>query len=100
MPSSLVLLSILDYFYLNDNGLHGNNVSSWFPEKLAEVDLSDNLFSGPFSWEHRGLAKLEDLYIRNNFFSGTVPTDLAILARVQKLDISVNFFTGTVPVFL
>ncbi|XP_061351627.1 receptor-like protein EIX1 [Gastrolobium bilobum] len=66
-------------------------------ETLAQLDLSNNYFSGqiPDCWSHfKSLAYLD---LSHNNFSEKIPTSMGLLPELQLLDLSLNNLSGRIP---
>lgn len=67
------------------------------PVKLGQLDLSNNLFSGPLPSSLSNFSSLQTLLLSGNKFSGPIPPMIGELLQVLKLDLSRNSFSGPVP---
>ncbi|KAJ6711288.1 LEUCINE-RICH REPEAT RECEPTOR-LIKE SERINE/THREONINE-PROTEIN KINASE BAM3 [Salix purpurea] len=64
--------------------------------KLGQLDLSNNLFSGPLPSSLSNFSSLQTLLLSGNKFSGPIPPMIGEL-QVLKLDLSRNSFSGPIP---
>ncbi|CAI7772204.1 unnamed protein product [Closterium sp. NIES-54] len=93
----LCLSQLTNLFYL---AAPSNTLSDDIPPEIAalphlyEVDLSNNLFTGPFP---EFSTELDSLTLSKNLFSGPLPTSLPPL--LTSLAINTNYFTGNLPIF-
>ncbi|MBA0557200.1 hypothetical protein Golob_027244 [Gossypium lobatum] len=112
IPSEFVNLKQLRLFNLFMNKLHGsipdysnylsgtlseNGNSSSKPVKLGQLNLSNNLLSGPLPLSLSNFSSLEILLLGGNQFSGSIPPSIGELRQVLKLDLSKNSLSGTIP---
>ncbi|CAI5972570.1 unnamed protein product, partial [Closterium sp. NIES-64] len=120
IPPSLASLPALDNVDISHNALSGGldvlahmthiftlnigscNLSGAFPAALAqlalaELDISNNSFTGPFPSAMLAAPQYTRLNLSANNFSGPLPAQLTTLTTVNSLDISHNQFTGVVP---
>ncbi|CAI5965787.1 unnamed protein product, partial [Closterium sp. NIES-65] len=78
------------------------NLSGAFPAPLAqlalaELDISNNSFTGPFPSAILSAPQYRKLNLSANNFSGPLPAQLTTLTTLNSFDISHNQFTGVVP---
>ena len=66
-------------------------------DKLSELHLADNQFSGTIPEDVFQLTQVQWIYLNNNHFSGTIPTDLSRLRSATKIELFDNNFEGPLP---
>ncbi|CAI5465500.1 unnamed protein product [Closterium sp. Yama58-4] len=97
LQGSLCLSQLTNLFYL---AAPSNTLSDDIPPEIAalphlyEVDLSNNLFTGPFP---DFSTELDSLTLSKNLLSGPLPPALPPL--LTSLAINTNYFTGNLPLF-
>ncbi|XP_044326555.1 receptor-like protein 1 [Triticum aestivum] len=101
LPVSLFALPRLKSLDLSDNNFEGRfpiNLSSG-PVPLEVLHLENNKLSGPLPTEQEfvNLQKLRELYLSSNRFSGSIPTFLLLLPHIERLNLSTNFLGGQIP---
>ncbi|CAI5465797.1 unnamed protein product [Closterium sp. Yama58-4] len=119
IPPSLTNLSALVNVDISHNALSGGldvlarmtnistlnigscNLSGAFPTPLAQLaladlDISNNSFTGPFPSAMLSAPQYKRLNLSANNFSGPLPAQLTSLSTLNSLDISHNHFTGVV----
>ncbi|KAM5579371.1 receptor-like protein EIX1 [Rosa sericea] len=90
-----LLLDELDVAYNQLSGKVPNSLRFSYP---ATVDLSSNLFEGPFPLWSRNITSLD---LRDNFFSGPIPSNIGdVMPSLSDLDISRNGLSGSIPLSL
>ncbi|XP_022726614.1 leucine-rich repeat receptor-like serine/threonine-protein kinase BAM1 [Durio zibethinus] len=101
IPNSFIYLPELNLAELQNNYLSGtlgeNGNSSSKPVKLGQLNLSNNLLSGPLPYSLSNFSSLEILLLGGNQFSGPMPTSIGELRQVLKLDLSRNSLSGIIP---
>lgn len=101
IPIGFIYLPELILAEFQSNYLSGtlseNGNSSLKPVKLGQLDLSNNLFSGPLPSSLSNFSSLQTLLLSGNKFSGPIPPMIGELLQVLKLDLSRNSFSGPVP---
>ncbi|XP_011028346.1 PREDICTED: leucine-rich repeat receptor-like serine/threonine-protein kinase BAM1 [Populus euphratica] len=101
IPIGFIYLPELNLAEFQSNYLSGtlseNGNSSLTPVKLGQLDLSNNLFSGPLPSSLSNFSSLQTLLLSGNKFSGSIPPMIGELLQVLKLDLSRNSFSGPVP---
>ncbi|GAV87462.1 Pkinase domain-containing protein/LRR_1 domain-containing protein/LRRNT_2 domain-containing protein/LRR_7 domain-containing protein [Cephalotus follicularis] len=101
VPNGLIYLPQLNLAELQDNYLSGtlpeNGNCSSDPVKLGELNLSNNLLSGPLPYSISNFSSLQILLLSGNQFSGPIPPSIAELRQVLKLDLSRNSLSGSIP---
>lgn len=101
IPIGFIYLPELILAEFQSNYLSGtlseNGNSSLKPVKLGQLDLSNNLFSGPLPSSLSNFSSLQTLLLSGNKFSGPIPPMIGELLQVLKLDLSRNSFSGSVP---
>jgi Leucine-rich repeat (LRR) protein len=103
IPFSMGALSSMEALILRNNSLSGRLSSSLknCSDKLALLDLGDNMFDGPLpSWIGGSLHQLVILSLRSNNFNGSIPSNLCHLRKLHVLDMSLNRFSGVIPTCL
>lgn len=85
-------------------GLESNMLDSPFPptfgtEKIVNLYIQDNRFTGTFPISLTKMTHLEDLRLSGNSFTGTIPPDISGLSRLDVLHMSNNTFEGSLPDF-
>ncbi|XVF68257.1 hypothetical protein PTKIN_Ptkin10aG0190800 [Pterospermum kingtungense] len=101
IPSGFLYLPELNLVELQSNYLSGtlaeNGNSSSKPVKLGQLNLSNNVLSGPLPYSLSNFSSLEVLLLSGNQFSGPIPPCIGELRQVMKLDLSRNSLSGTIP---
>ncbi|KAL4278230.1 hypothetical protein GQ457_03G000720 [Hibiscus cannabinus] len=102
IPNGFIYLPELSLAELQSNYLSGtlaeNGNSSSKPLKLGQLNLSNNLLSGPLPFSLSIFSCLEILLLSGNQFSGPIPPSIGQLRQVLKLDLSRNLLSGCIPV--
>ncbi|PUZ44256.1 hypothetical protein GQ55_8G075300 [Panicum hallii var. hallii] len=101
IPAGLLYLPRLNLLELQNNLLSGavppNPSPSASSSQLAQLNLSNNLLSGPLPSTLANLTSLQTLLASNNRLAGGVPPEVGALRRLVKLDLSGNELSGPVP---
>ncbi|MBA0706573.1 hypothetical protein Golax_018675 [Gossypium laxum] len=101
IPNGFIYLPQLNLAELHNNYLSGtlaeNGNMSSKPVKLGQLNLSNNLLSGPLPSSLSNLSSLEILLLSGNQFSGPIPPSIGGLMQVLKLDVSRNSLSGIIP---
>ncbi|KAJ4842609.1 hypothetical protein Tsubulata_025124 [Turnera subulata] len=101
IPGGFIYLPHLNLTELQSNYLSGrlpeNGNSSSIPAKLAQLNLSNNLLSGPLPFSLSNFSSLQILLLSGNNFSGPVPPTIGDLQQVLKVDLSRNSLSGPIP---
>lgn len=102
VPNGFIYLPQLNLLELQNNYLSGNlpeNVdpSLLNPVKLDQLDLSNNLLTGPVPVSISNFTSIQFLYFEGNQFSGPIPQSIGQLKQVIKLDLSKNNLSGLIP---
>ncbi|KAF8665218.1 hypothetical protein HU200_054114 [Digitaria exilis] len=95
--SSLCSLENLDLHYSNLGGDVLRLLPQCFPNKLKELHLGGNEFTGMLPDWIGMLNNLVILNLSNNIFTGPLPSEIGMLINLLTLDLSNNRFTGSVP---
>ncbi|KAJ9159006.1 hypothetical protein P3X46_024542 [Hevea brasiliensis] len=101
IPNGFIYLPRLNLAELQNNVLSGNlsenGNSSSKPVKLGQLNLSNNLLSGPLPFSLSNFSSLQILLLSGNQFSGPIPTSIGELQQVLMLDLSRNSLSGPIP---
>ncbi|KAI3412583.1 Protein kinase domain-containing protein, partial [Psidium guajava] len=101
IPNGFIYLPQLKLMELQNNYLSGvlaeNGNRSSKPAMLNELNLSDNLLSGPLPSSLSNFSSLQILLISGNQFSGPLPGFTGDLRQVVKLNLRQNFLSGEIP---
>ncbi|XVE67483.1 hypothetical protein DITRI_Ditri08aG0164600 [Diplodiscus trichospermus] len=101
IPNGFIYLPELNLAELQSNYLSGtlseNGNRSSKPVKLGQLNLSNNLLSGPLPFSISNFSSLEILLLGGNQFSGPIPPSIRELRQVLKLDLSRNSLSGNIP---
>ncbi|KAM1014691.1 hypothetical protein ACFX2I_044535 [Malus domestica] len=101
IPNGLIYLPLLSLAELQNNYLSGmlleNANSSSQPVKLGQLNLSNNLLSGPLPSSLSNFSSLQILLLSGNQFSGPIPPSIGQLHQALKLDLSRNSLSGEIP---
>ncbi|KAE8668370.1 Leucine-rich repeat receptor-like serine/threonine-protein kinase BAM3 [Hibiscus syriacus] len=102
VPDGFIYLPELSLAELQSNYLSGklaeNRNRSSKPIKIGQLNLSNNLLSGPLPFSLSNMSSLEILLLGGNQFSGSIPPSIGELRQVLKLDLSRNSLSGSIPV--
>ncbi|XP_008220093.1 PREDICTED: probably inactive leucine-rich repeat receptor-like protein kinase At2g25790 [Prunus mume] len=90
----------LQMLNIGRNGFFGNLPDNFGSEKLENLDLSENRFSGTISPSFGNLSELMQLKLSHNELSGPIPQQLSSCMKLVSLDLSHNRLTGTIPTSL
>ncbi|KAG6710261.1 hypothetical protein I3842_06G174800 [Carya illinoinensis] len=101
IPNGFLYLPQLNFVALQNNYLSGTlaenaNISSK-PAKLSQLNLSNNLLSGPLPYSFSNLSSIQILSLSGNQFSGPIPSSVGGLLQVVKLDLSRNSLSASIP---
>ncbi|KAI3725838.1 hypothetical protein L1987_65634 [Smallanthus sonchifolius] len=99
LPNGFLYLPSLSLVELQNNYLAGQlEGSNSNPSKLlAQMNLSNNCFSGFLPVSIGNFSGLKILLLNGNKLSGKVPFEIGGLKSVLKLDLSRNNFSGGIP---
>ncbi|KAK7854308.1 leucine-rich repeat receptor-like serine/threonine-protein kinase BAM3 [Quercus suber] len=101
IPNGFLYLPQLNLVELQNNYLSGtlseNANTSSKPIKLGQLDLSNNLLSGPLPFSFSNFSSIQILSLSGNQFSGPIPPSIGELTQVVKLDLSQNSLSGPIP---
>ncbi|KAM7250003.1 hypothetical protein ACFE04_021886 [Oxalis oulophora] len=100
LPNGFIYLPKLNLVELQSNYLSGSlpvNNGSSKPVDLGELNLSNNLLSGPLPNSISDFSSLQILLLDGNQFSGPIPPSIGKLKQVLKLDLSQNSLSGSIP---
>ncbi|PQM35909.1 putative inactive leucine-rich repeat receptor-like protein kinase [Prunus yedoensis var. nudiflora] len=90
----------LQMLNIGRNGFFGNLPDNFGSEKLENLDLSENRFSGTISPSFGNLSELMQLKLSHNELSGPIPKQLSSCMKLVSLDLSHNRLTGPIPTSL
>ncbi|MQL75795.1 hypothetical protein Taro_008171 [Colocasia esculenta] len=102
IPPGFLYLPLLTLVELQNNYISGTfsenpDPGPGGPTQLAQLNLSNNLLSGPLPASISNFSGLQTLLLSDNHFEGTIPLSIGDLHRVVKLDLSWNGFSGDIP---
>ncbi|KAK1432586.1 hypothetical protein QVD17_09483 [Tagetes erecta] len=99
LPNGFLYLPSLSLVELQNNYLAGQlEGSNSDPSKfLAQLNLSNNRFSGFLPTSVGNFSGLKILLLNGNRLDGEVPPEIGGLKSVLKLDLSKNNFSGKIP---
>ncbi|XP_074275050.1 uncharacterized protein LOC141599063 [Silene latifolia] len=109
IPNGLIYLPNLNLLELQNNYISSNlpeninprtaKISTLYlnPTKLIQLDLSNNLLTGPLPISISSFSSIQSIYLQNNRFSGPIPSSIGQLKQVMKLDFSNNFLFDFIP---
>lgn len=80
---------------LKNNYIWGNMMNFSFNQKLAHIDISRNMLSGPISSSVLSLGILESLFVQDNELSGRIPE--LNQSTLKALNVSNNKLYGPIP---
>lgn len=102
IPGGFIYLPELNLVELQDNYLSGtlseNENSFSKPTKLGQLNLANNLLSGPLPFSISNFTSIEILLLGGNRFSGTIPSSIQKLQQVLKIDLHGNSISGQIPI--
>jgi len=83
----------------SDNYLTGPLVfnCSYPVKRPFELDVSNNLLSGPVPTDYSNVPNIIQLHLDSNFFTSTIPLELCNLPYLFLLNLGDNEITGTLP---
>ncbi|XP_010243895.1 PREDICTED: leucine-rich repeat receptor-like serine/threonine-protein kinase BAM1 isoform X2 [Nelumbo nucifera] len=100
IPTGFLYLPEINLAELQDNYLSGtlseNTNSSSMPTKLGQLNLSNNLLSGPLPSSISNFSSLQILLLSGNQFSGPIPS-FGDVCQVLKVDLSQNTLSHQIP---
>lgn len=102
LPASLGEMVNLAIFNIGDNSLSGTVLSSFSQfYQLEEYSVFKNHFSGTLYniFNASVQEKLNNIQVDSNQFTGTLPNELFSLVKLQTFIASTNCFHGTLPDF-
>jgi Leucine-rich repeat (LRR) protein len=101
IPQGLIYLPNLNLLELQSNFLTGPLLENPSPDQdqtqLAQLNLSNNLLSGPIPASIADLSSLQALLVTDNRLSGPIPGSISQLNNLVKLDLSGNELSGPIP---
>ncbi|XP_065039687.1 leucine-rich repeat receptor-like serine/threonine-protein kinase BAM1 [Musa acuminata AAA Group] len=102
IPSGLLYLPNLNLLELQSNYLSGlipeNDPNRGHnPTQLAQLNLSNNLLTGPIPSSISDLSSIQTLLLGSNQLAGPIPGSIGQLRRMVKLDLSSNGLSGSIP---
>lgn len=101
IPSGFLYLPESNLVELQENYLSGtlseNKNNSSKPVKLEQLNLSNNLLSGPLPFSLSNFTSLQILLLGRNHFSGPIPSSIGKLQQVLKIDLQGNSICGQIP---
>ncbi|KAL7002059.1 hypothetical protein U1Q18_003210 [Sarracenia purpurea var. burkii] len=101
IPNGFIYLPQLNLVELQNNYLSGtlseNDNPDSKPEKLGQLNLSNNLLHGPLPFSISNFSSLQILLLGGNQFSGSIPASVGDLRQVLKLDLTGNSLSGEIP---
>lgn len=89
---------------LRELHLAGNQFSGTIPDDIFELDqvqilfLNGNHFSGRIPTQLAKLTSLTRVELFDNAFTGPLPTELGLLTNLAYLELQLNELSGTIPV--
>lgn len=92
---ALVNLSVAGNSFSGDFNPADDNIHRFL--RLRFLNISNNVFTGNFSWKFSHLQELELLDAYNNNFSGPLPLGFTELQRLKHLNLGGNYFSGEIP---
>ncbi|KAL8112597.1 hypothetical protein AgCh_020064 [Apium graveolens] len=100
IPTPLFNLSSLQVLALSNNHLTGvipQHISGLYLLSLFDLDLRQNLLSGPLPSNIGSLIHLVDLRLSDNKLAGEIPTSLGDCVMLEQLEMDLNHFEGGIP---
>ncbi|ONK79275.1 uncharacterized protein A4U43_C01F4720 [Asparagus officinalis] len=99
IPRGFLYLPELELLELQNNYITGAiaEETARRPEKLSQLNLSNNRLFGPIPKSIGNFSALQSLLLDGNQFTGEIPHQLGLLKHTQKIDMSKNNFSGTIP---
>ncbi|KAL4184005.1 hypothetical protein AMTRI_Chr11g157870 [Amborella trichopoda] len=102
IPDGFLYLPELTLMELQNNYLTGNfsenGDSNRKPEKLGQLNLSNNCISGCPPVSLSNFSALQILLLGDNRFSCDIPSEIGELKHILKLDLSKNQISGEIPI--
>ncbi|CAN6278081.1 unnamed protein product [Urochloa humidicola] len=93
LPTDLQNMTLLESLYVNANQLTG--ALPRLPKDLYEFDISENSLAGPLSSNFG--QKLENLNLASNHFTGPIPHSICQMKFLGQLNLANNYFDGEFP---
>jgi len=97
IPTELGSLTSLQWIELDSNRLTGGIPNLGRLSQLHNLDLANNLLTGPVPASLGQLGGLQNLYLSQNDFSGPIPPELGNLSELLNLYLDRNSLSGTIP---
>lgn len=95
-PTAILQLSELRVLHLTLNGLSGDIPDLSSLNKLEDLKLNGNAFTGSIPATIGALTQLKEVDLANNQLSGSIPTALYTLNNLELLGLAGNQLTGTI----
>nr|BAI82122.1 CLV1-like LRR receptor kinase [Silene latifolia] len=97
IPAGIFTLPEANLTELQNNYFTGELPVDISGEKLEQLDVSNNLFSGVIPPGIGRLTGLLKVYFENNRFSGEIPGELFELKKLGQVNVSGNNLSGEIP---
>lgn len=94
---ALVNLSVAGNSFTGDFNPYGDDDNVHRFSRIRFLNISNNVFSGNFSWKFSRLQELEVVDAYNNNFSGPLPLGFTQLEKLKHLNLGGNYFSGEIP---
>ena len=98
IPDELFQLQSVTHLWLANNQISSSLPSGLgLMEKLVDLDLEHNFFTGSIPADIYSLVNLQSLYLFDNMLTGTLSQSISQMKSLKILDLHTNYISGVVP---